>query len=372
MFVKTNNEISYTATDIEAMKEIPVGNWLLKFNTMKGYYLESTPDFKFPKKIYGDAEKLAKRYLNTFNSVDGNVGVLLTGTKGTGKSVTAKMTAYLSDLAVIIITEPFCDENFKSFLSNISQKCVVFVDEFEKVYFDVNQQNNFLSILDGVFEGKKLFLFTSNEKSRVNQYMLNRPGRIHYLGEYDSLSEEIIEDVIKDTLNNKEHKVGLLEVLNILGTVTMDILMSLIKEMNMYEESAKEAVKYLNLKPESNSYDVEVLQGAVILGTTTLGFHPLTNEEFNIEFYCSDSSKYIKPKEEVVVVDDWSKVKPVIDHSGEIHEQKEAEKSVSEWLYLTINIPESKVSHKGKKIVIDSDNNMRYVFTKKNTYYYAF
>jgi len=62
MFVKTNNEISYTATDIEAMKEIPVGNWLLKFSPVKGYYLESTPDFKFPKKIYGDAEKLAKRY----------------------------------------------------------------------------------------------------------------------------------------------------------------------------------------------------------------------------------------------------------------------------------------------------------------------
>jgi len=217
MFVKINNEITYSASDIEAMEEIPSGNWLLKFSEIKGYYLEATPSFKFPKKMYGNSEKLAERYLNTFNEKEGNVGILLTGSKGTGKSILAKLTSHKSGLAVIIITEPFTDENFKSLLSNIKQKCVIFVDEFEKVYHESNLQNSFLSILDGVFEGKKMFIFTSNEKERINQYMINRPGRILYLEEYDSLEESIIKDVIKDNLKNKKNKKDLQYVLNILG-----------------------------------------------------------------------------------------------------------------------------------------------------------
>ncbi len=386
MFVRTDNELMFTASDIEALPEIPAGNWLLKFSLNKGYYLEKTPGFKFPKKIYGNAEHLAKRYLNTFNKVEGNTGVLLTGTKGTGKSVTAKLTASISELAVVIITEPFCDDGFKSLLSNISQRCVIFIDEFEKVYYEIEWQNNFLSILDGVFEGRKLFLFTSNEKDRVNKYMLNRPGRIHYLEEYNSLDESIVNDVIEDNLNNKEDREDLLKVLNILGDITMDILMSLIREMNMYEETASEAVKYLNLKPESNSYDVKVYQGKEKLGDCFIDEHPLTQEEISVEFYLDDSSRYIRPideeEEEVELAtameakDDFYEDEKVSENTSYDEEdsvpKRKAVKDKGEWLYLTVNVATSKISHKGKEIIIESDNNMRYVFKKKSYYSFVF
>lgn len=373
MFILTNNEISYTASQIEALKEIPAGNWLLKFNPLKGYYLESTQSFKFPPKIYGDAEKLATRYLNTFNSINGNIGILLSGTKGTGKSVTAKLTANNSGLAVIIITEAFYDDGFKSFLSNISQMCVVLVDEFEKVYYNNDLQNNFLSILDGVFEGKKMFIFTSNEKDRVNQYMLNRPGRIHYLGEYDTLSDDIIEDVINDNLKNLENKEGLISVLNVLGTITMDILISLIREMNMYKETANESIKYLNLKPESNMYDVEIFQGKERLGSTSIHSHPLMDEELSVEFLIDDIRKYTRPiierEEDCTVVPkcDEQSIYPAVSNEVDLKSQKQ-----SEWIYFTINISDSKITQIDKKIIIESDNNMRFIFTKKKSYYFTF
>lgn len=387
MFIKSDNEITYTASDIEAMKEIPSGNWLMKYSPQKGYYLESTPGFRFPPKIYGNSEQLAKRYLNTFDDKEGNVGVLLTGSKGTGKSVLAKLTSHKSGLAVIIITEPFTDENFKSLLSNIKQKCVVFVDEFEKVYYNQELQNGFLSILDGVFEGKKMFIFTSNEKDRVNRYMLNRPGRILYLEEYDSLEESIVKDVIKDNLKNKNNKKDLQHVLNILGNVTMDILMSLISEMNRYDETATEAVKYLNLKPEDSMYKIEVFQGKTRLGDTTIDYHPLAQEEFTVEILVDDVSKYDYPNEEQTeyITDDWNSDEadsPAIAAKSPNYPPNAVEEAVkllsktkekrSEWVYLRINITECKVVQQGKDIVIEADNNMRYKFTKKKAYTYLF
>ncbi len=292
MWIKQENELSFTASNIEALSEIPKGNWLLKYNQIKGFFLERTPEFKFPKKIYGDSEKIAARYLNTFSNQNNNLGVLLTGLKGTGKSVTAKLTCGKSNLPVILITEPFTGDGFKSFLSNISQEAVIFIDEFEKVYFNEELQNSFLSILDGIFEGKKMFIFTSNEKNKINHYMINRPGRVHYLKEYDALDSSIINDVINDNLKNKANTEGLLEVLNILSNVTMDMLISLIKEMNLYDEQARESIRFLNLRPERTSYDFNIYQNNIRIGGSYIDFHPLTLQNLSLETYAYDLSVY--------------------------------------------------------------------------------
>lgn len=292
MWIKQDNTIQFTASDIQTMDKIPVGVWLMKFSPEKGYYLEQTQDFKFPKKIYGDSEAIAARYLNTFANQSTNLGILLTGLKGTGKSVTAKLVCAKSNLPVILITEPFHGDGFKSFLANITQEVVVFIDEFEKVYYEVAYQYAFLSILDGIFTGKKLFLFTSNEKGNINQYMINRPGRVHYLKEYSALDDSIISDVIDDNLENKDNKPGLLEVLNILGSITMDVLMSLIKEMNLYKETARQSVRFLNMRPDKQSYDVVAFHDNVRLGSTSVSRHPLTTQTVSVELYASDLTRY--------------------------------------------------------------------------------
>jgi len=375
MWVKEANELVFTASDVEAFKELPAGNYLLKYTPQKGFFLETTPSFKLPKKIYGDSEAIAKRYLNTFSNNSNNLGILLTGLKGTGKSITAKITCYNSSLPVILITEPFTGDGFKSFLSNISQEAIIFTDEFEKVYYTVELQNSFLSILDGIFEGKKMFLFTSNEKGKINQYMINRPGRVHYLKEYDALDETIINDVIDDNLLNKENKNGLLEVLNILSNVTMDMLMSLIKEMNLYKETARESIRFLNLKPDAIVYNVEVYQEDLKLGSTTIGGHPLTTEYLGFEIYVSDITKYkggAANHESVLAQINHKNNKIAIEEQPADVDITITNSSNSAYVHFNIDIKTSVVSQNQNGVTIVDSYGTKFVFQKRTYYSFNF
>ena len=285
MFIKTNREYRLTDSNVESFDLLPKGTYLTKFDAQNNvYYLESTEDFTMPSKIYGNSDLLSDRYVRTFLDGTKNMGILLTGLKGTGKSLTAKLTALKSNMPIILVTEEFVGEEFKSFLNSIKQQVVVFIDEFEKVYTEDDTQQSLLSLLDGIFEGKKMFIFTSNMRDRINQYMLNRPGRIRYLAEYDSLEVSVINDVIEDTLIDKSQIIGLIDVLDVLGMVSMDILVSLINEMNKYNETAKEAVKYLNVRAEKSDYSVTIIIDGVKVGSTSSRNHPLRIKEYNFEF----------------------------------------------------------------------------------------
>ena len=112
--------------------------------------------------------------------------------KGTGKSLLAKQICSMAGLPVIMIQHAYGGSGFLSFLSKISQPVIIFLDEFEKVYKENEQQNMLLSILDGTFNSKFLFLLTINEVGRMNHYMMNRPSRIHYHQNYTGMTMEMI------------------------------------------------------------------------------------------------------------------------------------------------------------------------------------
>lgn len=91
----------------------------------------------------------------------------------------------------------------------------------------------------------------------------------------------------------KENKGSLLEVLSILSNVTMDMVMSLIKEMNLYGETARESVRFLNLRPEKQSFDCTVFSSDNLrLGSATISHHPLAAETISLSVYVSDITKY--------------------------------------------------------------------------------
>ena len=286
MFIKTSKKIQLVDSDVRAFEKLPTEVYLTKYDKQNDeYFLEETAPFVTPSKIYGNSNDLSDRYVNTFNNGNKNMGVLLSGLKGTGKSLTAKLTCIKANIPVILVTEPFFDDTFKGFLNSLTQEVVIFIDEFEKVYSDVDEQNALLSLLDGVFEGKKLFLFTSNATDNINRFMINRPGRIRYLSEYESLGNEIINEVIDETLNNKSYKNEMLDVMQILGTVSMDILVGIIDEVNRYGETPKVAASYLNIRPEDTHYSVTVFKNNVRDGSTVTKTHPLTITSVYIEYY---------------------------------------------------------------------------------------
>ena len=162
------------------------------------------------------------------------------------------MIAKQSNLPVLFVTTNYCDTDFKNFLSSITQEYVLFIDEFEKIY-DYQHQEHLLSVFDGMLSSKKMILLTSNN-DKISEFFNNRLKRIRYRKTYNNLSESVIKEVIEDLLLDKTHIQSLLYKIADIGIVTMDILISIIEEMNIHKQNVEEATKYLNIISEKVEY----------------------------------------------------------------------------------------------------------------------
>jgi SpoVK/Ycf46/Vps4 family AAA+-type ATPase len=239
-------------------------------DSMFGAVLIEEEDFKFPEKIYGNEEPFVKHVLNYYNHSDKNVAVALVGQKGQGKSLTAKLLCRESKLPVILIKSK-ASVHILEFIANLEDNVVVFVDEFEKLYKEKsnqvdedgnsitnNDQEMWLSILDGntVFKNKVLFVFTSN--SDLSEYLVDRPSRIRYLKEYKYLNKEIVEQYLNDNLKDKSKIEEFISVIS-LKNLNLDILSELVKEVNFSNMSVKDIISIFNYTPNHKiTYNMSV------------------------------------------------------------------------------------------------------------------
>jgi hypothetical protein len=301
-FIRNSNTFriaSEEALDIQA--KLPVGNYTVKFNEMGGFFfLEMVDSFTPLKKLYGDTCKNSSRILRTYLDRDVSTGVMLTGEKGSGKSLLAKtlsIDAAAIDIPTIIINNAWTGDGFNKFLQDIEQPCVILFDEFEKVY-DNEDQEKALTLLDGVFPSRKLFVITCNDKWRVNEHMRNRPGRIYYMLDFKGLDPTFIEEYCNDVLVNKDYISKIVEISALFEQFNFDMLKALVEEMNRYDESPQDALKMLNAKPEFNNngrFDSQLVvngepirdrnvrtewSGNPLSGQVTFGFYSKTNYGF--------------------------------------------------------------------------------------------
>jgi hypothetical protein len=130
----------------------------------------------------------------------------------------------------------------------------MFIDEFEKVYTK-DEQQTLLSLMDGNFETKIVFLLTCND-FRINEFLVNRPGRIRYNKQYEDLDISVINDVIEDLLLDKQYAESIHQFLEKINMSTMDLLVTIIKEVNTFNENALMCAKHLNLEITTSYYDV--------------------------------------------------------------------------------------------------------------------
>ena len=159
-----------------------------------------------------------------------------------------------------MINNPWAGEKFNAFIQMIEQPTVIIFDEFEKVY-DHHEQQKLLTLLDGVYPSKKLFIITCNDKWRVNEHMRNRPGRIYYRLEYKGLDIDFISEYCEDNLKNKSYIESVCRLSAIFAEFNFDMLKALVEEMNRYDETPQEAMKMLNAKPElseGSSYNLSL------------------------------------------------------------------------------------------------------------------
>lgn len=249
-------------------KTLPLGTYSLQFDMEKGFFFQPIDGFELPKKLYGDVKEKTDRILNTFLDRPGGTGVLLAGEKGSGKSLLGKNIAIEAGkrfgMPTIVIGHPFGGEGFNTLIQGIKQDAIIFFDEFEKIYRekidDRKPQEALLTLLDGTYPTRKLFILTTNDIYGIDSHMRNRPGRIFYLLKYKGLDKEFVREYCQDNLKNERHIDGVVTAASMFEHFNFDLLKAFVEEMNRYDEDAKSVMRLLNAIPESSGqqkYDSE-------------------------------------------------------------------------------------------------------------------
>lgn len=234
------------------------------------YYLDTVEDFAPAGKVYGDTMQKAERILNTFHSRPSGTGVLLVGEKGSGKTLLARVLSVQAreeGISTIIINRAWHGDVFNLFIQTIEEPAVIIFDEFEKVY-EPKEQASMLTLLDGVYPSKKLYILTSNSPYRIDENMQNRPGRVFYRIDYTGVDQSFIREYCADNLEDETQVDAICRIALLFSNFNFDILKALIEEMNRYGESAQESIGMLNANPsqgDGNAYEVSVVIDGVKL-----------------------------------------------------------------------------------------------------------
>lgn len=288
-FRLTSNE------EMNLQDSLPAENFVIEKNDLTGeIYLSQVEPFDIPKKLYGNIHAQADRILHTFASRPKTTGVLLSGDKGSGKTLLAKEVCRKAQVPIIIVNHPYCGDGFNRFVQKISQPAIFLFDEFEKIYNKESQQQ-ILTLLDGVFPTKKLFLLTTNNHWEVNEHMINRPGRLFYMLEFGGIESTFVEEYGRDNLKNQEHLPSLKKLPHMIAKLNFDQLQAVVEEMNRYGETPLQALKVLNVKPSKHyaNYEVTIrdfLSRLMPVSTPTIRGDPL-HEHISVDYFPDQQAK---------------------------------------------------------------------------------
>lgn len=264
IFLQRGSRFSLADDNFDKYPLLEKGLYDLRFNMEEGIYLEKTgQSFEFNYKLYGLDKTFISHVINTYKNskVKKNMGILLNGERGTGKTVCAKYLANQLDLPIIMISSDCPGLN--NFISSVKQDVIFFFDEFEKNFkrgsdeYDENQSGeSLLSIMDGVYNTgfSHIFILTTNEL-RINKNFLSRPSRIRYLKTFSPvMSRELLGEIADDFLDDSAKKEDLIKFVSTLEFASIDIVKSIIEEINLHNCPIDEFKNFFNVSISEYTY----------------------------------------------------------------------------------------------------------------------
>lgn len=263
--VNYGSQFQIYGEEVKTYQQLPVGSYEVNFNKMTGFYLNSRPDLiTNEEKIYGNHKSRVDKILTSFDLSHRNFGVILSGQKGIGKSLLARLlaTEAIKKGFPVLVVSGYVP-GIASFISSIEQEILVIFDEFEKTFArikdEADPQEEMLSLFDGIDGGKKLFVITCNEVGKLNEFMLNRPGRFHYHFNISNPEDTEIVEYMKDKLDPKYWD-SIQRVVNFSHTVniTYDYLRAIAFDLNQ-GYTIEECMRDLNItKADAVRFDINV------------------------------------------------------------------------------------------------------------------
>jgi hypothetical protein len=283
-WAQTGNLFSLREVSHQSEK-LPPGIYAIRQNPQtQEFFLELTrTTFALPDPLYGCEQTFVDRVLRTYKEMRSNLGVLLNGIKGTGKTVTCQAIANGLGLPVILVDNSY-EGKVDSFLGDIQQDVTFFFDEFEKNFpSDYRSGSKLLPIMDGVFKNssRKVFLLTTSDLN-VEPNLIQRPGRIRYLKTFENLDLETIMKIIDSRLTRPHRRDALVRFISELETITIDIVTSVVDETNIHDDDPETFGGFFNIKKNRNEWDV---------------FELLTNPHGKMEESLIVASASIDPKD---------------------------------------------------------------------------
>ena len=247
-----------------ALDRVPAGYYRIGCSQSLGWHLVPIEPLQLADKVYGSLLQHVPRIEQVWEERQGvPTTVLLEGLKGSGKSLLMKTLAKRfveeQDGIVLLCNSAFTGDGFFEFLQQISQKKIVLMDEFDKVYCDENARNNILTLLDGTMASHTLFILTMNASSASSKYEFfhNRPGRVFFNIKFTGVDYEAIQAYLEDCLDDKS-RIG--EVMTFVKRFTqfnMDMLGTIVREVNACPHlSLEDIAEYLNTKPDLTMDDI--------------------------------------------------------------------------------------------------------------------
>lgn len=313
ILLEQSDSVHFINASFKIRKELPYGVYGVNIQAMSDelYLTKQKPEFLMPKDFYDVKGKEFQYVKDVAKASSGNLGIILNGVKGTGKTIFAEKLCNELQIPVLIM-ESWGEKNLSVLkqISDIPYDLVLFFDEFEKKFSEDDQQM-LLSVIDGVYNTnyRRIFILTTNEAS-IDPNMLGRLHRFAYRLDFNYITDkEVIKNYFSERINLTDEQLHwLVGYMQSKINNTIDTFSKIVEEINFvgFDKFREIGSEIMNL--ESSERVVYCLRR--IFSTYIRTKENVWTKEYTINSFIEEIHNYSKRNEYVEERDELVRSNP--------------------------------------------------------------